>query len=394
MGNTIEFAKLFTKMLDEVQIPGKTTVAMEMNPIQYTGGDEIKVPKMSLSGLADYDRGTGYVAGAIVSEYETHKISKDRGISFTIDEMDLDESGFVVEAGRVVNMLNREQVVPEVDAYRYSKIFSLANANLKTKSYTLADATIFEELAKDLSTVENIIGEEAGKKIYMSYEAARVLDMADKIEKRLDVVSNNGAVKTKTRYLDGVEIIRVPSSRFKSAFTFNDGSSAFGFTATETAMNINWIILPDSAPYGVMKHDKLKVFSPDINQTTDGWLIQYRLYHDLFIPDNKIPGMLVSYTAIAAPALTATVAAATGTGNTSFTATATTGNTLGYILGAASPGVLYNELLTKYPTAVEPYVSGTAFAAAIGQVLTMLEVDTLGRIVKVKEVTLISADIT
>ena len=378
MGNTIEYAKIFTKLLDEIQIPGKTTAAMETNPIQYNGGDEIKVPKMSLSGLADYDRGTGYVAGNVVSEYETHKITKDRGIAFTIDEMDLDESGFVVEAGRVVAMLNKEQVVPEVDAYRYSKIFSLANANLKTKSYTPADGTIFEQLALDLSTVENIIGEEAGKKIYMSYESARILDMADKVEKKLDVVSNNGAVKTKTRYLDGVEIIRVPASRFKSAFTFNNGTSSFGFTASATAMNINWIILPDAAPYGVMKHDKLKVFAPGVNQKTDGWLIQYRLYHDLFIPDNKIPGMLVSYTAIAAPALTATFDAGAAAGTKATVTGVTTGNTLAATVTATADATPdFNSIVDK-----AAYVSGADIAATAGKYLNVYELDANKRVVR------------
>jgi hypothetical protein len=33
------------------------------------------------------------------------------------------------------------------------------------------------------------------------------------------------------------------------------------------------------------------VFSPDENQTTDGWLMQYRLYHDAFVYANKLNGI-------------------------------------------------------------------------------------------------------
>lgn len=390
MGNTIEYAKLFQRVLDSVDIPGKTSSAMEGNTVVYNGGDEIKLPKMTLSGLADYSRSGGYKGGAIVSEYETHKITKDRGIEFTIDVMDLDESGFVIEAGRVVNALNRESVIPEIDAYRYSKIFALANANLKTEDYTPADSDIFEKLLGNISAVENVIGEGVAKTIYMSYEAARILDLADKVEKRLDVVANDGDIKSKTRMLDGTPIVRVPSARFKSLFTFNDGTSAFGFSTAATTMELNWIILPNNAAYGVMKHDKLKIFSPDVNQSSDGWLVQYRLYHDLFIPDNKIPGLWVSYKSIAAPTLTATVAAGAATGNTKFTATAATGNVLKYSLTADS---ITAPKFNSIPSGLTAYVSGADITATVGQKLNMYELDANGRVMKYATHTLVKANV-
>jgi hypothetical protein len=391
--NSITYAAIFMQTLDKKMTQLLTSSAMELNEnlVKYNGGSEIKIPKMSMVGLADYSRETGFTAGAVTLSWETRQLTKDRGREFSIDAMDVDESNFVATAGNVMGEFQRTKVAPEIDAYRYSTIFGYANTALKTASYTLSDATIFEQLVGDIATVQDIVGESETMTIYMSYAAAKTLDLADKVVKRLDVGDfAMGGVNVKLKALDGIPIVRVPSARFKSAFTF--GSD--GYATTATSMGINWIIAVNRSLIAVSKQDKMRIFNPDTNQDADAYKLQYRRYHDLFITDNGVDGLFVSYTAIAAPALTATVAAATGTGNTSFTATATTGNTLGYILGAASPGVLYNELLTKYSTAVEPYVSGTAFAAAIGQVLTMLEVDTLGRIVKVKEVTLISADIT
>ena len=39
------------------------------------------------------------------------------------------------------------------------------------------------------------------------------------------------------------------------------------------------------------EHAALKVFTPEENQTTDGWLIQYRIYHDAFVYANKLDGV-------------------------------------------------------------------------------------------------------
>ena len=385
--NSIDYAKLFSTVMDEVALPGLTSAKMNSTKYKVMGGNEIKLPKMSVTGLSDYSRESGYRAGAITFEYETKTITKDRGVSFTLDVMDEDESGFVATAGAVTNELNKVEVVPEIDAYRYSKIFSILNTNLNTGSYTPVTSTIFETLAEDISDIEDVIGQETAKTIYMSYDAARILSLADKIEKRLDVNTNSGALKSKVMSLDGIEIIRVPSARFKTSFTFGND----GFTVDDIAMGINWIIADDNALVGVTKHDKLKVFTPDQNLLTDGYLIQYRRYHDLFMPDNKIAGVYLSYTAIAAPLMTATVDAGAAAG-TKFTAeVATVGNTLGYYLNSTgeSPGVLYNDIYTG-----SAYTSTADIDTAIEtDILTMVEVDPQGHIVLVKEATLAGADI-
>ena len=387
----INYAAIFMQTLDKKMVQLLTSAPMEMNEnlVKYNGGNEIKIPKIAMTGLGDYNRASGFPAGDVTLTWQTRELTQDRGREFSIDAMDVDESNFVATAGNVMGEFQRTKVAPEIDAYRYSTIFGYANTAAKTAAYVLNEATIFQQLVGDIADVQDIVGESETMTIYMSYAAAKTLDLADKVVKRLDVGDfAMGGVNVKLKTLDGIPIVRVPSARFKSAFTF--GSD--GYATTATSMGINWIIAVNRSLIAVSKQDKMRIFNPDTNQDADAYKLQYRRYHDLFITDNGVDGLFVSYTAIAAPALTATVAK--GTSGTKFTATAGTGNTLGYILGATSPSVLYNELLTKYPTAVEPYVSGADIAATAGQILTMLEVNTLGRIVKVKEATLGAGDIT
>jgi len=102
MPNVLEYAAIFQQELDKAAIAGATSGWMEDNAgqVKYTGGNEVKIPKVSTDGLADYDRGTGFVGGAVTLTYETKTLTQDRGRSFLLDAMDVDETNFAAEAGR------------------------------------------------------------------------------------------------------------------------------------------------------------------------------------------------------------------------------------------------------------------------------------------------------
>ncbi len=121
------YATLFEQALDKLAIQEATTGWMESNAgrVQYNGGKTVKVPKMSLSGLGDYSRTDGYPQGAVTLGFETFEMTQDRGRQFFLDSMDVNETNFVASASNIMGEFQRTQVVPEIDAYRLSK---LANA--------------------------------------------------------------------------------------------------------------------------------------------------------------------------------------------------------------------------------------------------------------------------
>ncbi len=59
-------------------------------------------------------------------------------------------------------------------------------------------------------------------------------------------------------------------------------------------MVVNWLICPKSAPVAVSKTDNVKIITPELNQFADAWDVDYRKYHDLFIPENKKSAIAVS----------------------------------------------------------------------------------------------------
>lgn len=388
--NVLSYAEIFQAGLDLQFMQESTTAWMEANAsqVRYNGGNKIQIPKVSVEGLGNYSRNSGFPDGAATISWEERTLTQDRGKEFNLDSQDYDETNFVAGAGTLMGEFQRTKVVPEVDAYRYSQIFQLANQRLKTGAYTPAVATVYSQIKADVSAIQDVIGENEPLVIAISHAAALILDKSTEIEKHIRIDEfQNGTLKTKTKYLDDIPMFRVPSTRLKSAFTF---SATNGFVASATAMNINWIIAARSAIIAVVKTDKVRVFTPDTNQDMDAWKIQYRKYHDLWIKDNAFDAIYVSYTAINAPALTATVAAGAAAG-TKFTATAGTGNSLAYKLtdgDVAAPS--YNDV----PTGLIAYTSGADIAAAVAtNRLHMYVLDATGHVLKYAVATLAAGDI-
>ena len=143
--NTNEYAKIIQRQLDRQVLEGATSGWMEENASQvtYNGGSEIKLPKMSLRGLGSHDRVEGYAGGAVTCACETFTLTQDRGRRFRIDAIDVDEDGFGLAAANVAAEFQRTRVIPEIDAYRYSK---LADAAGIRQTYTPNRATILSAL--------------------------------------------------------------------------------------------------------------------------------------------------------------------------------------------------------------------------------------------------------
>lgn len=302
MSNTIAYASIFQQELDKQMLVGATSGWMEPNSslVKYTGGNEVKIPNIMMDGLGDYDRSDGFVKGSVTTTWQTHELTQDRGRTFSIDAMDVDESNFVATAGAVMGEFQRTKVIPEVDAYRYSKIAALAIAGSKASGgYTATDATILNKLVYDIAMIQDQIGEGDPLILTLPFTIASILDSNTTIQKRMDVIEfEQGGVKTKVKSLDGHPIIRVPSTRLKTAYEFLDGETAGqeagGFKAATGAKDINWIISTRNAPMAISKTDTPRIFDPMANQQAHAWKIDYRKYHDLWIPTNKLAGVFVN----------------------------------------------------------------------------------------------------
>lgn len=292
MANVLEYAKIFQPALDKQVVQEATTGWMELNSnlVKYNGGNEVKLPDIVMDGLGDYDRANGFVKGNVTLTWKTYSLTQDRGRTFSIDAMDVDETAFVATAGTVMGEFQRVQVVPEIDAYRYSKLATLAIGAGQTRDLAVTEANVLVEILDDLAKMEDAIGAK-DVIITMSPVTANLLSKAGKdlINK---AVLAKGGLSVEVQALNDNPIVKAPSKLLKTAFTFNDGvtagQEAGGFAVAVGAKEINWIISTKDAPIAISKTDKVRTFSPDVNQDADAWKIDYRKYHDLWVPASKL----------------------------------------------------------------------------------------------------------
>lgn len=98
LGSTIT---KFTTRLDKVIEQATLTSDLNINgdlvgEVSRTG--EVKIAKIALQGLADYDRAKGFTSGDVTLDWETKKLEYDRGREFSIDYLDDEEHMLLVSA--------------------------------------------------------------------------------------------------------------------------------------------------------------------------------------------------------------------------------------------------------------------------------------------------------
>jgi hypothetical protein len=299
--NTMEYAKVFQTELDRQVQAQATSGWMEGNAklIKYNGGNEIKLPTLEMDGLADYDRDNGFARGSVNLTYQTLALTQDRGRTFQLDAMDVDETNFAASASNIMGEFQRTKVIPEIDAYRYSTIAKRCmDKERASGGYTPSSADILTKLREDMEKIYENAGE-VELVITMSSAAAAALDGSSEFSQMVDVGNfKRGEFNCRVKMMNGNPIIRVPSDRMKTGYTFQDGvtegQEKGGFVAAEDAKNINWIICAKTAPIAISKTDVVRIFDPMENQSQNAWKIDYRKYHDVFVPDNQCPAIWVN----------------------------------------------------------------------------------------------------
>ena len=83
-------------------------------------------------------------------------MTQDRGIQFLLDRIDVDESGFIANASAAMSTFQSENVIPEVDAYRYSTLYKYISEAGNSKEYSPAASTILSQVKNDITAIQDI----------------------------------------------------------------------------------------------------------------------------------------------------------------------------------------------------------------------------------------------
>ena len=294
MTNSIALTTKFLPLIDEVYKNEAKTSILEAPAefVQETAdANVVKIAKLAMVGLGNYSKANGYPAGDITLSWETHTFANDRGRRFALDRMDNVESLGLV-AGRMVGEYLRSYVIPEVDAYRFNKIASATGVLAPASGATLTGSTVKPALDTAIVALQENEVDDNRMVIFMTPTVAQLL--SDNITRSTSNGERN--VNNIVETYNGIQIVRVPQTRFYKGITLDAGatSSAGGYSkTTSTGVDINFIVMDRNACYNVTKSNVAKLFTPDENQNKDAWQFDYRLYHDSFVLDNKVNGIYV-----------------------------------------------------------------------------------------------------
>ena len=283
MPNTIELAKKYTPMLDEVYKQASLSTALDGAQDLVKEGynaNEIVIPMLDMDGLADYDRNSGYVGGDATLTWQTVKCEFDRGRMFEVDELDNVETGGIA-FGRLAGEFIRTKVVPELDAYRFAKYASKEGISKAAKTVTTGKDAIQELRAAINKMDEDEVPEEGRILFATSTFLSPIEDM--------DTTASRAALARVSK------IIRIPQTRFYTAITQFDGKTEGqkrgGYAKAEGAKDINFMIIHPTALMQFNKLVKPKIITPEQNQNSDAWKYGYRLVSLADVYQNKLAGV-------------------------------------------------------------------------------------------------------
>lgn len=287
--NSITTFKKYADKLDMVyQQSAKTSVLDGDSSLVQMGANanEIIIPKISMDGLADYDRNSGYIDGDVTLNNETVTFNYDRGRAFTVDAMDNEETAGIA-FGRLSSEFIRTKVVPEMDAVRFAQY--AGTENISTATGTLADGNaVLAALVAAQSKMDNDEVAEENRILFITPDHYNAVKAVDTTKSREVLASFS-------------QIVKVPQSRFYTAIDLKDGKTegekTGGFSKSADGKDINFMVIQKDAIIQYTKHVVNKVISPEENQNSDGWKFPYRAYGLNDVYENKVAGIYCHYKA-------------------------------------------------------------------------------------------------
>lgn len=289
--NAIQTITKYLPLLDQVYAVASVSAILDTpNALVRETADAktVLIAQTSMSGLGDYSRADGFVSGDLTLTWKPYTFEYDRGRTFQIDAMD-DMETMGLAFGSLAGEFVRVKVTPEIDAIRFAKYATNAGtkveATLTNKTAVSAIAAAEVDMEEKEVALNNCV-------LFMTPTVyGYVKDDTEHFQRTL-VPSENP--NRNFGSFDEMPIAKVPQSRFYTAvdtLSGKDEQAAGGFAKAEGAKDINFMIIDRASVIQLIKHGKIRVFDPDTNQSADAYKVDYRIYHDAWVLDNKKNGI-------------------------------------------------------------------------------------------------------
>ena len=304
--NTIETVTKYLPLLDEqYRLESKSAILDTPSEfVQMTKeAKKFKVAKITTDKLADYSRNGGFVDGDTDLDWEEHEFTVDRGRSLQIDVMDNQET-FGLAFGRLAGTFQRDAVIPEMDAIRFSKYYGYAGIK---KNVALTVNNVFSIVDDITEYQDDNEVPESGKVIFANPHTYKLMMNEANMTKFLCVDDGTSkALNKKIHSYNDMPIIKVPSNRFYSKIQLLDGKSegqkAGGYKCAADGEVIGFMVISKDSVIQISKRAISRFWAPTraemdanradgVNPNADAWKFDFRVYHDAWVLDNKTNGL-------------------------------------------------------------------------------------------------------
>lgn len=287
--NNIELAQVWLPILDELYQQEALTSILDAdeNSVMVDQYGEMRVAKLDMDGLGDFDRNSGYTKGSTKLSWEVVKYDKERSQELRIDRL-TNQEALGIPFSRLSGEFLRTKVIPETDAGRIAKICGI-NGITKVEE-TIADGM---EAVKALRRASDKMDNDQVSK------ENRILFIQGTLKSYIDDLDTTKSKKVLDKFST---IIEMPQARFYTAIDLatgkeENGDTKFGYSKAAGGKDVNFLVVEKSAVISKLVQF-LKYFSPDADQIADDHVFKYRnntLY--AYIYENKLAGIYCSHAA-------------------------------------------------------------------------------------------------
>ena len=188
----------------------------------WAGVKTVTVYSVPTVAMNDYSR-TGASRYGTPAELQNTKqdltLTKDRSFTFTVDKGNLNETMGIMEAGKALARQTDEVFTPELDTYRLGVWAAATGTRTTGVAVAITDLNAYTKFLDAQELLDESLIPETGRICYAVPKYIKFLKLDDNFIKACDLAQNM-LIKNQVGEVDGIAIVKVPTTRMPSNCTF------------------------------------------------------------------------------------------------------------------------------------------------------------------------------
>jgi len=251
--------------------------------VKFLNSNTIQLPSLKVKGRKNGNRDTiGTFGRNFDNEWEPKTLKNHRTWDTLVHPRDIDETNKVASIQNITKTMNEEEKFPEMDAEAINAVYSLKNEiepiEAKAKGYITAQ-NVLAEFDKLMDKMDEKRVPAAGRILYVDTYTKTLIDTAKDVVR----TSGNKVLGRTVSRIDEVEIVSVPTTLMKSAYTFKEDD---GFEVSTEAKDVKMMLVHLSAIIPAISYEFAQLESP--SALSQGKYVYFEeSFEDMFIYNKK-----------------------------------------------------------------------------------------------------------